>query len=56
MIYQLIISRLNTLKDKGEDIGSALRYCTDSIVDLLDMYENQSKDIDDLVQICLDNK
>lgn len=56
MIYQMIIKRLNELKEQGTDIGNAIHYCSQNIFDLVDMHDNQAVSVPALVNICLENK
>lgn len=56
MIYQQIIKHLNEIRNSGIDIGNSVLYLNDNIFDLVDLYENKSSSIHDLVNICMDNK
>lgn len=40
MIYQMIIKELLNIKNNGTEIGTSIKYCTNNIVDLIQMYDN----------------
>lgn len=56
MIYQMIIKRLKELEEQGEDIGNAIKYCSDNIFDLVHKHDTMAVSVPALVNICLANK
>jgi hypothetical protein len=50
MIYQLVIAKLKILDDL-----SAIKYATDNAFELVEL-SDKGYSIDELVQVCLDNK
>lgn len=53
MIYQMIIKQLKELQKNGTDIGTAIHYCTENIIDLVHMHDAEGVSVPALVNICL---
>ncbi|EBS4516598.1 hypothetical protein DQT32_04215 [Salmonella enterica subsp. enterica serovar Braenderup] len=53
MIYQMIIKQLKEFQENGVDIGTAIKYCSDNIFDLVVQHEQMAVSVDALVQQCI---
>lgn len=53
MIYQMIIKQLKEFQENGVEIGTAIKYCTDNIFDLVVQHEQMAVSITALVEQCI---